>query len=483
MFATPISSRCSGWSWDWSAISSIRGSIRGSISRRGSFRRWRHADTGRGVRKRKPRGGHGFPGINLRRWQLFKANRRGYLSAWIFLGAVRLKPLCEFHRQRPAPARQLQRGILFPHLHGISGDRCSADSWRRRISAIRSSRKRSAARAGWCGRPSAIATTPSTTSCRSRRLRRRHFGSASEEACAKYPQGVNDPNCVAGNMNWLGTDDQGRDVIARLIYGFRISVLFGLVLTMPVVDRRDRGGRGAGLYRRLDRSSVPALHRNLDLDADALSADHPVGLLHADLLAAARSSWCCSLGRRSSASCAPNFSGREISNMCARPGPRAHRYQDHVQAPAAQCARSRPSPSCRSSCRDRSRRSPRSTFWASGCRPDRLRSASCCSRARRICRRRGSASPGFAGGLDHAVAPGVHRRGGARRLRSAKDVSVSTKPNRCCSRSTDLVGRRSDRAAGDASPSTRSRSRSTRARPWRSSANRDRENRSRRSRY
>ncbi len=31
--------------------------------------------------------------------------------------------------------------------------------------------------------------------------------------------------------NWLGTDDQGRDVVARLIYGFRISVLFGLILT------------------------------------------------------------------------------------------------------------------------------------------------------------------------------------------------------------------------------------------------------------
>ena len=32
--------------------------------------------------------------------------------------------------------------------------------------------------------------------------------------------------------NWLGTDDQGRDVVARLIYGFRISVLFGLILTV-----------------------------------------------------------------------------------------------------------------------------------------------------------------------------------------------------------------------------------------------------------
>jgi microcin C transport system permease protein len=32
--------------------------------------------------------------------------------------------------------------------------------------------------------------------------------------------------------NWLGTDDRGRDVLARLIYGFRVSVLFALALTV-----------------------------------------------------------------------------------------------------------------------------------------------------------------------------------------------------------------------------------------------------------
>jgi microcin C transport system permease protein len=32
--------------------------------------------------------------------------------------------------------------------------------------------------------------------------------------------------------NWLGTDDRGRDVVARLLYGFRISVLFALALTI-----------------------------------------------------------------------------------------------------------------------------------------------------------------------------------------------------------------------------------------------------------
>lgn len=35
--------------------------------------------------------------------------------------------------------------------------------------------------------------------------------------------------------NWLGTDDRGRDVVARLLYGFRVSVLFGLALTFTGV--------------------------------------------------------------------------------------------------------------------------------------------------------------------------------------------------------------------------------------------------------
>ena len=38
--------------------------------------------------------------------------------------------------------------------------------------------------------------------------------------------------CHAIEWNWLGTDDQARDIVARLIYGFRISILFGLILTI-----------------------------------------------------------------------------------------------------------------------------------------------------------------------------------------------------------------------------------------------------------
>jgi microcin C transport system permease protein len=54
------------------------------------------------------------------------------------------------------------------------------------------------------------------------------------------PYGVNTVNynlpvpapAPPSTENWLGTDDQGRDVLARLIYGCRISILFGLTLAI-----------------------------------------------------------------------------------------------------------------------------------------------------------------------------------------------------------------------------------------------------------
>jgi len=49
-------------------------------------------------------------------------------------------------------------------------------------------------------------------------------------------------------INWLGTDDQGRDVVARLIYGFRISVLFGLVLTILSAAVGISAGAFQGFY-------------------------------------------------------------------------------------------------------------------------------------------------------------------------------------------------------------------------------------------
>jgi microcin C transport system permease protein len=49
-------------------------------------------------------------------------------------------------------------------------------------------------------------------------------------AAKKIAPGEPNRGCRDIEWNWLGTDDQGRDVVARLLYGFRISVLFGLIL-------------------------------------------------------------------------------------------------------------------------------------------------------------------------------------------------------------------------------------------------------------
>jgi len=53
-----------------------------------------------------------------------------------------------------------------------------------------------------------------------------------EEQCKPVVEKKGLKGCRDLEYNWLGTDDQGRDVVARLIYGFRISVLFGLILTI-----------------------------------------------------------------------------------------------------------------------------------------------------------------------------------------------------------------------------------------------------------
>jgi microcin C transport system permease protein len=53
-----------------------------------------------------------------------------------------------------------------------------------------------------------------------------------EKQCQPVVEKKGLKSCRDLEYNWLGTDDQGRDVVARLIYGFRISVLFGLCLTI-----------------------------------------------------------------------------------------------------------------------------------------------------------------------------------------------------------------------------------------------------------
>lgn len=168
--------------------------------------------------------------LNQRRWQNFKANRRGYWSLWIFLVLFILSMFAEFiANDRPLIA-SYQGEILFPVVVDYPEEKFGG------FLAVTDYRdpfiQEEIEANGWMiwppirysyrtvnnEIPTAAPAAPS-------------WMYSKEQRCSRYFDGVDDPNCTLGNWNWLGTDDQARDVAARIIYGFRISVLFGLILT------------------------------------------------------------------------------------------------------------------------------------------------------------------------------------------------------------------------------------------------------------
>ncbi|MBP1887918.1 ABC transporter permease [Sinorhizobium mexicanum] len=169
--------------------------------------------------------------IGRRRWQNFKANRRGYWSLWIFLVLFGLSLFAEFiANDRPLVA-SYKGEILFPVLVNYPEEKFGgflaetdyrSDFIRDEIEAN-----------GWTIWPPIRYSYQTVNSNIPHSAPTPPFWLMStEERCSGYPQGVADPGCTLGNLNWLGTDDQARDVMARMIYGFRISVLFGLALTI-----------------------------------------------------------------------------------------------------------------------------------------------------------------------------------------------------------------------------------------------------------
>ncbi len=185
-------------------------------------------------------GNEGEPGrfslspLNQRRWRNFKKNRRGYWSLWIFLILFILSLFAEF-LANDRPILVWFKGDLympifqeFPEEHWL-GDDGFLPVTDYKIPEIREAFEEN----GWAIWPPVRYSyrtvnnelpepAPSAPS----------WLFSSDERCAAYFEGVDDAGCVMGNWNWLGTDDQARDVLARSIYGFRISVLFGLVLTL-----------------------------------------------------------------------------------------------------------------------------------------------------------------------------------------------------------------------------------------------------------
>jgi microcin C transport system permease protein len=143
-----------------------------------------------------------------RRFANFRANRRGFWSLWIFLVLFGLSLIAEFIAN-DRPLMVAYRGHWYFPVVGdyterdFGGDLPIAADYRDKVVAGHIEQ------AGWMIWP------PIPFSYRTINF--------------DLHQAVPSPPSKA---DWLGTDDQGRDVLARLIYGFRLSVLFGLALTV-----------------------------------------------------------------------------------------------------------------------------------------------------------------------------------------------------------------------------------------------------------
>lgn len=172
-----------------------------------------------------------FSPTSVRRWQNFKANRRGYWSFWLFLLIFGLSLFAEFLANDKPILASYKGELLVPVMvdypeEKFGGFLAQTDY---KSSFIQDEIKAN----GWMIWPPIRYSYQTVNSNIPHSAPTAPFWlMGAEERCSGYPQGNYDPGCTLGNLNWLGTDNQARDVAARVIYGFRISVLFGLALTI-----------------------------------------------------------------------------------------------------------------------------------------------------------------------------------------------------------------------------------------------------------
>ena len=172
--------------------------------------------------------------VNRRRWDNFKANRRGFWSFWIFLVLFGLSLGAEFIANDRPVLVSYKGELLVPALVQYPEEKFLGDLGFLAITDYGAPEISDEIKAsGWMIWPPIRYSYQTANSNIPHSAPTKPFWLMDKaERCSGYPQGENDPGCTLGNLNWLGTDDQARDVAARMIYGFRISVLFGLALTI-----------------------------------------------------------------------------------------------------------------------------------------------------------------------------------------------------------------------------------------------------------
>jgi microcin C transport system permease protein len=146
--------------------------------------------------------------IAQRRILQFKRNRRGYCSLWIFLAFFTVSLFAEFIANDSPLIVKYDGGYYFPVFKAYAetdfGGEFETEADYRDHTVQELIGKK-----GWILWPPV------------------HYSYQT----INYNLNVPAPSPPTAE-NWLGTDDQARDVLARLIYGFRISILFGLTLTI-----------------------------------------------------------------------------------------------------------------------------------------------------------------------------------------------------------------------------------------------------------
>lgn len=146
--------------------------------------------------------------INQRRWESFKANRRGLWSLRIFL-VMFLVTLCAEFIANDKPLMLRCDGSLYAPVFFSYPETAFGGDFETEADYRDPYVKKLIEDKGWILWPPI----------------RYSYNTINLDLTVSAP-------APPSGENWLGTDDQGRDVLARLIYGFRISVLFGLSLTI-----------------------------------------------------------------------------------------------------------------------------------------------------------------------------------------------------------------------------------------------------------
>jgi microcin C transport system permease protein len=173
--------------------------------------------------------------INRRRWQNFKANRRGFWALWVFLVLFILSLFAECIANDRPFLIEYEGHFYFPSVFNYTQATFGVDDELAQSSPDYRDpylQKLIADKGGAIVWPlirysydthNLDLPTPAPS---------KPTWMLTEAECAAVVERKGLTGCRDLEYNWLGTDDQGFDLVARMIYGFRVSVLFGLILTI-----------------------------------------------------------------------------------------------------------------------------------------------------------------------------------------------------------------------------------------------------------